>query len=82
MLERAAELRCGAIRDCRIEWGRVQAQQPAHEVFAAQRKGGTNLPGMTVVALKKNERIDIVDNSGFRNCNNNDLLTSMGGNLV
>lgn len=45
MLERAAELRCGAIRDRRIEWGRVQAQQPVHEVFSARGKEGTNLSG-------------------------------------
>lgn len=56
MLERAAELRCGAIRDRRIEWGRVQAQQPVHEVFSAQRKRETNLLDTKAVALKKKKK--------------------------
>lgn len=47
MLEGAAELRCGAIRDRRIEWGRVQAQQPVHE--------GTNLPDTALKKTKKKE---------------------------
>lgn len=60
MLEEAAELWCGSIRDRRIEWGRVQAQQPAHEVFSAQRKGGKTLPDMTAVALKKEKRKEAI----------------------
>lgn len=51
MLERAAELRCGAIRDQRIDWGRVQAQQPVREVFSAQRKGATNLHVSTLTRM-------------------------------
>lgn len=67
MLERAAGLRCGAIRDRRIEWGRVQAQQPVHEVFSARRKGGTNRTKTTAVAFKKEKKTNMADDGGFMN---------------
>lgn len=49
MLERAVELTCRAIRNWRIVWGRVQAQQPAPEVLSAKWTGQTTIPDMTAV---------------------------------
>lgn len=38
------------------DWvGEGPAQQPVHEVFSAQRKGGTNLPNTAAVAFHKNK---------------------------
>lgn len=80
----AAE-RCGAIRDRRIEWGEGPGTTTLpNEVFSAQRIGGTTLPDMTAVALKKKrkkKKTDIADDGGFMNCKNNHLLISMEKNI-
>lgn len=55
MLERAGELRCGAIRDRRIDWGRVQAQQ---RVLKEKRR---NTLSYNSNSMEKNKQQIIVD---------------------
>lgn len=58
------ELWCGAIRDRRIEWGRVRAQQPVHEVFSAQEKKKKEKREEQTFTVTT---ADVADDGGFMN---------------